>query len=67
MRSLSIPALALTALGLAAPPQLLAQEGPGSYSGVRAINLARNTAIQRRRSCTILRSGDQISFMAALA
>jgi hypothetical protein len=55
MRSLSIPALALTALGLAAPPQLLAQEGPGSYSGVRAINLARNTAVKLNGGLNVYR------------
>jgi hypothetical protein len=38
--------LALLGLSLAAPLAATAQMGPGTYSGVRAINLARNTAIR---------------------
>ena len=55
MRTLSIPALALTALSLTAPPQLLAQAGPGTYSSVRAINLARNTAVKLNGGLTVYR------------
>ena len=55
MRPLSIPALALTALSLTAPPQLLAQAGPGTYSSVRAINLARNTAVKLNGGLTVYR------------
>jgi hypothetical protein len=55
MRPLSIPALTLAALGLAASPQLMAQEGPGTYSGVRAVNLARNTAVKLNGGLNVYR------------
>jgi len=47
LSSLTLASLTLANLGLVAAPTALAQAtGPGSYSGVRAINLARNTAIK---------------------
>jgi hypothetical protein len=55
MRTLSIPALALTALSLTAAPQVRAQAGPGTYSSVRAINLARNTTVKLNGGLTVYR------------
>jgi hypothetical protein len=46
LSALGISALGLVSLGFTAPLAGSAQVGPGTFSGVRAINLARNTAIK---------------------